>query len=97
MDPNILLKLKSDIESISKIHHIKILRILLDNKIKFSENRNGIFVNMNEFNQKTIDDLDQILLYISEQEKTLNDVEKEKSFYQTNYFGNSNKDNRHTI
>ena len=97
MDPNLLLKLKTDIESIPRIHHIKILRILLDNKIKFSENRNGIFVNMNEFDQKTIDALHLILLYISEQEKTLNDVEKEKSFYQTNYFGNSNKDNCHTI
>jgi hypothetical protein len=94
MDPNILFKLKTDIESIPKIHHVKILQILLDNKIKFSENRNGIFVNMNEFDKKTVDKLHQILLYISEQEKTLNDVEKEKSFYQNNYFGNSNKDNR---
>ena len=49
---------------------------------------------MNEFDKKTVDKLHQILLYISEQEKTLNDVEKEKSFYQNNYFGNSNKDNR---
>ena len=94
MDPNILFKLKTDIESIPKIHHVKILQILIDNKIKFSENRNGIFVNMNEFDKKTVDKLHQILLYISEQEKTLNDVEKEKSFYQNNYFGNSNKDNQ---
>ena len=94
MDPNILFKLKTDIESIPKIHHVKILQILLDNKIKFSENRNGIFVNMNEFDKKTVSALHQILLYISEQEKTLNDVEKEKSFYQNNYFGNSNKDKK---
>ena len=67
MDPNRLIKLKTEIENIPKIHHVKILQILINNKIKFSE--------------------------ISEQEKTLNDVEKEKSFYQTNYFKNSNKDN----
>jgi len=93
MDPNRLIKLKTEIENIPKIHHVKILQILINNKIKFSENRNGIFVNMNEFTNKTIKELQKILLYISEQEKTLNDVEKEKSFYQTNYFKNSNKDN----
>ena len=93
MDPNRLIKLKTEIENIHKIHHVKILQILINNKIKFSENRNGIFVNMNGITNKTIKELQKILLYISEQEKTLNDVEKEKSFYQTNYFKNSNKDN----
>ena len=45
-DLNNLLLLKNQIENIDKIHHIKILNILKNNNIKYSENRNGIFVNI---------------------------------------------------
>ena len=77
-----LTKLKTKIEQMDKIHHVKILQILINNGIKYSENRNGIFINMNEFDKKTINDIHTTLEYIYKQEKTLNDVEKEKNLYQ---------------
>ena len=39
-------KLKSKIEKLGKIHQTKILEIITRNNIKYSENRNGIFLNM---------------------------------------------------
>ena len=91
MDTKLLIDLKNEIESIDKIHHIKILKILETNGIKFSENRNGIFINMNTFNQKTIMDINKTLLYISEQEKNLKDIENIKEELNKDYFLTNNK------
>ena len=91
MDTKLLIDLKNEIESIDKIHHIKILKILKNNGIKFSENRNGIFINMNAFNQKTIIDINKTLLYINEQEKNLKDIENIKQELNNDYFLNNSK------
>ena len=34
------------------------------NKIKYTENKNGVFINMNKLNNKTIEDLDKFIEYI---------------------------------
>ena len=91
MDTKLLIDLKNEIESIDKIHHIKILKILKNNGIKFSENRNGIFINMNVFNQNTIGDINKTLLYIREQEKNLKDIENIKQELNNDYFLDNNK------
>lgn len=88
----LLIKLKNEIEKLDKIHHVKILKILEKNNIKYSENRNGIFINMNSFNNKTITDIKNTLTYIKEQEKNLNDIEKVKKELNKDYFKNNNKD-----
>ena len=92
MDIQKLTNLKLEIENIDKIHHIKILQILIANNVKYSENRNGIFVNMNSFNEKTIGEIQTMLLYIKEQEKNLNDIENIKHELNNDYFSNNNKD-----
>ena len=92
IDSGKLLKLKKNIENIDKIHHIKILEILIKNSIKYSENRNGIFINMNSFNEKTINDIEIMLKYIKEQERNLNDIEKIKKELDKDYFKNNNKE-----
>ncbi len=91
MDTKLLIDLKNEIQSIDKIHHIKILKILTNNGIKFSENRNGIFINMNTFNQKTLIDINKTLLYINEQEKNLKDIENIKQELNNDFFLNDNK------
>jgi hypothetical protein len=91
MDTEKLILLKNQIENLDKIHHVKILKILKDNKIKFSENRNGIFINMISFNEKTIDDIKKTLLYIKEQERNLKDIESIKKELNKDYFINNNK------
>lgn len=93
-DLNNLILLKNQIENIDKIHHIKILNILKNNNIKYSENRNGIFVNMTSFDSQTIDNIEKILSYIKTQEKSLIDVETMKLELSKDYFVNDNKDKK---
>ena len=45
---NYLINLKNNIENLDKNLHIKILKILKVNNIEYSENKNGIFVNLNK-------------------------------------------------
>ena len=93
-DLNNLILLKNQIENIDKIHHIKILKILKNNNIKYSENRNGIFVNMTSFNSESIQSIKKILSYIKTQEKRLIDVETIKQELSKDYFVNDNKDKK---
>jgi hypothetical protein len=86
MNVHKITQLKNDIEKIDKIHHIKIFKILKENNIKFSENRNGIFINMNSFNDVTIKTIENTLLYIKEQEKNLKDVESIKNELKVDFF-----------
>ena len=81
-----LKRLQNDIDKLDKIHHLKILKILRDNDVKYSENRNGIFVNMNVFNQKTITEIEKTLEYIKAQEKQLKDVETIKADLEHDFF-----------
>ena len=90
MDIENLKRLQNDIDKLDKIHHLKILKILRNNDVKYSENRNGIFVNMNGFNEKTILDIEKTLKYIKEQEKQLKDVENIKADLEQDFF-NKNK------
>ena len=85
-------KLKSKIEKLDKIHQIKILDILIKNQIKYSENRNGVFLNMGSLNNKTIQEIKENLEYFQKQEKTLSDIENIKQELNQDYFKNGNKE-----
>ena len=56
-----LISLRNTLENLNVIHHIKIFDILSTKNIEFSENRNGIFFNMNTFNKKIIADLKEYI------------------------------------
>jgi DNA repair ATPase RecN len=92
MDPGKLIVLKDKIENLEAFHHNKILKVLIKNSIKYSENRNGIFVNMNSFNENTVEEIDKTLLYITKQEKNLKDIETIKEEINKDYFENDNKE-----
>ena len=81
METEKLKLLQNDIDKLDKIHHLKILKILKDNDIKYSENRNGIFVNMNVFDDKTIRDIENTLKYIKRTRKTI----KRRRVYQSRF------------
>ena len=85
-------KLKSKIEKLDKIHQTKILEIITRNNIKYSENRNGIFLNMENLNKKTIREIEKNLEYFQKQEKTLTDIETIKDELNNEYFENGNKE-----
>lgn len=97
MDTTKLVVLKEQIENLDVFHHNKILKVLVKNNIKYSENRNGVFVNMNSFDNETIKDIEKTLLYIKNQEKSLQDIETIKEEINKDYFENDNKEKNTVI
>lgn len=87
-----LIKLKKSIENIDTSHHIEIFRIFQENNINFSENRNGIFINMSNIPEDVMIKINKYLSYIKTQEQHLDNVEKLKSDYKDNYFNKHNKE-----
>ena len=84
--------LKDEIEKLEKFHQIQILEILVENKASFTENRNGIFVNLIKINKTIIQKIREYLLYVSNQNVTLEDTEKLKEKLKYNFFkGNKDK------
>ena len=51
------------------------------NNIKYSENRNGIFINISNLNENVVQELEKHIQYIKKQEKQLLDVENKKKKY----------------
>lgn len=75
-------QLNSHIEKLDKSQHIEILKILSKrNMNKITENKNGIFVNMNELSEQSIDEISSYLEYIKTKEKELDVLEIEKNNY----------------
>lgn len=71
--------MKSSIGKMSKFQHIEILKILKNNKnVKINENRNGIYINLSFLPIETIIEIEKYVMYIEEQEKTLEIVENKK-------------------
>ena len=84
--------LKNIVDNLDKTHHLKIFKVLKDNNVIYSENRNGIFTNMNSFDEKTIKDIEKALQYIKQQEKQLKDIETIKDDLKIDFFKQNNKE-----
>ena len=71
--------LNKKIEILNDKQHIEILRIIHKySHIKLSENKNGIFINMNELDDKILNEIQNYLKYIETKEKELKIVENKK-------------------
>ena len=66
-------------------HHLKILEILKVNNVNYSENSNGVFVNMNNLDDDIINKLKEYLVYIDQQNKKFEDVENIKNQLKKDY------------
>jgi len=91
-----LVKLRDQIEKMNSIHHIKFFEILSKNDITFSENRNGIFFNMNLLNNKIVKQLNKYIEYINKQESNLKLAEKLKQDFHNEFF-KDNKDKKEKV
>ena len=83
--------LRDKIENLEKHQHLHIVEIIQKNNVDFTENRNGIFLNMKDLNKKTIKEITQYLKYIEIQQKQLDTDENIKKTYANDYF-NDNKE-----
>jgi hypothetical protein len=88
-----LQELRDNIEKLEKHQHLQIVKIIKKNKIEFTENRNGIFLNMKDLNKNAIGEITQYLKYIDIQQKHLDNDEKIKKTYVNNFFKDTKEKN----
>ena len=88
-----LIKIRDTIQKMNRVHHIKFFEILKNNNIPFSENRNGIFFNMNLINDKIVEEINKYITYVEKQEENLKQTEKLKNEFKNEYF----KDNKEKV
>ena len=85
-------KLRNDIEKMTKTNHIEILRILKKGKTQINENKNGIFINMTELTNETLNEIQKYVEYVLNQHSHLYEQERQKENFQKIFF----KDNKET-
>jgi len=93
LDSNELMKLCKTIESLEKIHHIEIAKILKINNVYLNENNNGIFVNLNKISSNVHKQIYNYIEFVKKQESDINKDEKLKKNLETIYF----KDNKDIV
>ncbi len=57
-------KLMESIKKLTKDEIVEIFKIFLDNNVSYSENNNGIFINLNNVKEKTINEINKYIDYI---------------------------------
>jgi len=75
---DVIIRLKNKIEKLDKEKQIEMFNNLHKKNIVFSENRNGVFINMNEIPKSVVKELITYIDYIERQDALLNTIENEK-------------------
>jgi len=78
--------LKDKVESLNQHHQIQILKIINNNNVLCSENKNGTFVNLTSMNEIAISKIESYLKYVEEQETQLKVIENQKTELAKQYF-----------
>ena len=85
--------LREMIENMNKFNQIEVLRILHNHRdIALNENKNGVHINLSELKKEVLDEITRYVKYVTMQETTLNETEKQKEDYRNTYFSKDNKD-----
>ena len=71
---NKLKSLKEKIEALEKTEHQEILKIIKRYECKFTENNNGVFINMNKLSEDVIKEIESFLVFSDENNKMLVDI-----------------------
>ena len=86
LDLDALKSLRDKIELLTFFNQTEIFRIMFTNKVTFSENKNGVFINLTYVNADVIEKISEYLVYVSKQESHLNEVEDKKTLLSNQYF-----------
>ena len=65
LDIKKLKELRDTISELDSCEQVEVLKIIEKNKIKYTENKNGVFINMNKLNNKTIEELEKFIVHLS--------------------------------
>jgi hypothetical protein len=92
-----LTKLNKIVNNLDCGHHKKIFNIIKSNNVKFSENRNGVFINLNQISKKTIKEIKVYIDYLKIQEKNISNFENIKKEFKKDFFTNNKKEDKDKI
>jgi len=81
-----LKQVKDRIEALNQHHQIQILKIITQNNVVHTENKNGAFINLTNVDDAVIYKITEYLSYVDEQEIQLNEVEKQKTELTKQFF-----------
>ena len=79
-------KLRDSIEAMEQIHQIRILEICNEYSVKYTENANGIFINMTLLDDAVLDRVCQYMNYVHLQQSQLDNVEATKEKYKKEFY-----------
>lgn len=86
-----LYNIKHFIELLNKQRQIEVLKILTDNNIQISENKNGSFVNLTMLPADIIEKLKEFTIYIKEQDISFEEIEDVKKDFKSSFFSSTSK------
>jgi hypothetical protein len=81
-----LKQVKDRIEALNQHHQIQILKIITQNNVVHTENKNGAFINLTNVDDAVITKITDYLGYVDEQEIQLNEVENQKTELTKQFF-----------
>ena len=71
--------IKLQIEKMDKVHHIEILKILINEEKNYiNENNNGTFINLSDLKDSSVKKLKDYIIYFNEQQYQLTNLENQK-------------------
>jgi len=71
-------QLRNAIQSLDNSKHIEIFKIFKQHDVFYSENKNGIFINLSEVSDEVIVEVRKYIDYICNQERQIEIVEQQK-------------------
>jgi hypothetical protein len=89
-----LKKINNIVNKLNPIHHKKIFGIIKDHNIKFSENRNGVFINLNNLSSNILIKIKKYIEYVKIQEKNFSNFENIKNEFKKDFFTNIKKEDK---
>ena len=92
-----LVKLRDRIQKLEKIHQLHILKIILEHNIAYTENSNGVFINIGTIDDTVKKSLEDYLEYVEVQETQLDEGEAERKKFKKNLENDFSKDNKEVV
>ena len=86
MDYKDIISLRNNIEGLDHIHQLRILEIVNKETTDYTENSNGIFINMTVLSKNTLKEISNYIDYVLLQQQQLDKIENDKESLKNTYY-----------
>ena len=92
-----LQQIKEIIETMNKSYQLEILKLFVTESCAFSENNNGVFINLSELDSKIIYKLEKYIDFVYKQQNQFETVENQKDNIKEEFFNTDKKNNKYKL